>query len=127
MMTLGRGGGGGHGGGHGGGGHGHGHGFPRRGGGGWGPWWGGSTTLYVDNACANAVYAPVVGSDGLVYYNAVCVPPGVVVVGSALQGLGDTTSTSFLSTPVTSLFNIPLGWVLLAGVGTLGVIYAILR
>jgi hypothetical protein len=69
----------------------------------------------------------VVGSDGNVYHNAVCVPPGVAVVGvptGQMQGLGDT---SFLSTPVASLFGVPLGWVLLFGVGMASVLYTVLK
>src|SRR5215469_5159406 len=87
MLTLGHGGGGGGhgGGGHGGGGHGgggHGHGGGGRFRGGFGPWWGGGGDTYIINSgCQTQVYSPVMGSDGLVYYNTTCLPAGVVVVG----------------------------------------------
>jgi hypothetical protein len=44
-----------------------------------------------------------------------------------MQGLGSTSMTSFLSTPVTSLFDVPLGWLLLFGAGMASVLYTVLK
>jgi hypothetical protein len=124
------------GGGHGGGGHGHGgggHSGRTR--------WGG----YVSGDCMGAIYSPVIGSDGQTYYNAVCMPIGIVVVGVPSAGakapsasLGQLIApigqpiavvapplsasvASWLATP--SVAGIPLGYMLLAGLALFGMVY----
>lgn len=104
----------------------HGHGIRRR------PHFG---TRPQNDPCAYAPYEPVLGSNGIIYPNAICVPPGVAVVGRApfgMQGLGDTAPSASVSIPLPGIFasaappnpvntfltdgigGVP-GWILIAG------------